>query len=272
MTERKSFRRLFMVITVALIACGFALTTFCASQDPVRIEGKEELFSTPGVQMREGTSGPVMIRGWEIDANGSDYGLVLKNINQSVVIRDVSIKNAAIAGLSLRNVSDLTIQSCSFSKNENGVEVIGGNHLEFIGNVVTSNKFGLSVVDGKRVTLHHNLIQSNQFGIYLESAKLSTVKYNQIENNSWNGIYVGSSSRFNTFHHNNFIENQVAPVRAAGRPNNWNAQNAGNYWSDYTGRDADGDGVGEAAYKIPSSHRKVYDYHPLIDPCPKTYQ
>ena len=44
--------------------------------------------------------------------------------------------------------------------------------------------------------------------------------------------------------------------------NTWNSSEIGNYWSDYEGEDADGDGVGDTPYLI-NSHTGSMDYLPV---------
>lgn len=68
----------------------------------------------------------------------------------------------------------------------------------------------------------------------------------------------------NTFYHNVFVNNQ-ANVKFNNRMvisgNNWDNGIQGNYWSDYNGSDADGDGTGDTPYIINSANS---DGHPLI--------
>lgn len=243
-----------------------------ASHEPIRISSSEDLTEKNGLKGGSGTEdNPYIIKGWEIDASGSDYGLLLKNIDAHILITRMEISRAENANLGLQNVSNVTIKQCILSKSVNGLEVTDGKNVELVRNKVTSNEFGISLVEGGRSTVEHNLVRSNKFGIYLESTKLNEIAYNQVEKNSWNGVYVDASSRTNTFHHNNFIDNQVAPVRAENQLNNWNGEKAGNYWDDYPGEDEDGDGLGDTAFEVPSSLTKVYDYKPLIEPWVDTY-
>ncbi|MBS3788443.1 right-handed parallel beta-helix repeat-containing protein [Candidatus Bipolaricaulota bacterium] len=254
-----------MVLAVGLIS---AARTY----ESVRIVGEKSLEEAEVVDGGSGTENdPYVIKDWQIDASGSDYGLLLKGTDAYILISELVVSGARNANLSLREVENVTVKGCKLKNSDNGVEVINGKHVELDHNRVTSNKFGISIVKGSRSTIKHNLIRSNKFGIYLESVELNEISYNQVEKNSWNGVYVDSTSRTNTFHYNNFIDNQVAPIRAANRLNNWNGEEAGNYWSDYTGEDQDGDGIGDTAFKIPSSQTKVYDYKPLVEPCSDTY-
>lgn len=261
-----------VLVTICLMVLSVGLRSTGKTHEPVRIVGEEELKETKVVDGGSGTENdPYLIKDWKIDASGSDYGLFLRGTKAHVSISGLEITGAEVSNLSLKEVENVTVKGCNLKDSVNGVEVINGKEVELTRNRVISNKFGISIVDGIRTTTEHNLIRSSKFGIYMESVELNEVIYNQIEENSWNGIYIEGSARTNTFHHNNFIDNKIAPVRAEGRLNNWNGDNAGNYWSDYVGEDEDGDGIGDTAFEIPSSHTKIYDYKPLVEPCPDTY-
>lgn len=266
----RCYLQVLAVVWVIVLATG--LSSSGTPHDPIRIVGKKDLTRDKGLKGGAGTEdNPYLIKGWEIDASGSDYGLLLKDIKASILIINMKISGAETANLSLKNVSNATIKRCKLTNSKNGLEIINGKRNDITSNQIISNAFGISLVEGSNSTIEHSLIKSNKFGLYLENTELNQISYNQIEENSWNGIYLDSTSRTNTFHHNNFIGNQVAPVRAANQLNNWNGREAGNYWNDYTGEDRNGDGIGEHAYEIPSSKTKVYDYKPLIEPVPDTY-
>jgi hypothetical protein len=67
----------------------------------------------------------------------------------------------------------------------------------------------------------------------------------------------------NTIYHNNFLENKIGNAYDEGR-NKWDKGGRGNYWDDYTGKDEDGDGIGDTPYKIPGGINK--DRYPLMNP------
>jgi len=47
--------------------------------------------------------------------------------------------------------------------------------------------------------------------------------------------------------------------------NSWDNGEEGNYWSDYTGEDLDGNGIGDTPYLIPDKG-KATDNYPLMKP------
>jgi parallel beta-helix repeat protein len=80
---------------------------------------------------------------------------------------------------------------------------------------------------------------------------------------SWcnTGIQSGFSKN-NFIYHNNFIEN-VIQAFAENCDNQWDDESEGNYWSDYSGVDANNDGIGDIPYYIGSSG---VDSYPLVLP------
>ena len=66
----------------------------------------------------------------------------------------------------------------------------------------------------------------------------------------------------NLIFNNNFIDNR-AQVGNEDSTNMWDDGKVGNYWSDYHGTDANGDGIGDTPYEMNS---KNTDRYPLIKP------
>lgn len=74
---------------------------------------------------------------------------------------------------------------------------------------------------------------------------------------------LGGVGLNNTFYRNAFVNNSLnvkfySDYHTGG--NSWDNGSVGNYWSNYIGTDADGDGVGDTPYVINSENR---DNHPL---------
>jgi len=134
----------------------------------------------------------------------------------------------------------------------------------------------LSIWDSRGHTIRNNIIRQSPRGLKIRESDDSTIINNVIANNTGKGILISncrgtfiignliignaegvliSGSQLNTFYHNNFINNtsQVSDFGAT----KWDNGAEGNYWSDYSGQDLNGDGIGDTPHPR--------DSRPLID-------
>jgi hypothetical protein len=83
---------------------------------------------------------------------------------------------------------------------------------------------------------------------------------------SGNANGIGSTAANNNLiYHNNFVGNINQVYTCESESNTWDNgyPSGGNYWSDYSGVDADGDGIGDTPYVIDEYNR---DRYPLMEP------
>jgi len=87
---------------------------------------------------------------------------------------------------------------------------------------------------------------------------------NTANSNNAYGIYISLLlySSNNTLYHNNLIDNTQNAYDT--RTNTWDSGTEGNYYSDYTGTDSNGDGIGDNPYPIPGG--SSVDNFPLMSP------
>ncbi|MGB3459078.1 MAG: NosD domain-containing protein, partial [Halobacteriota archaeon] len=124
------------------------------------------------------------------------------------------------------------------------------------GNTISNNDVGgIRLTGSSNNTISGNTALNNNYGFFLDSSSSNTIADNTVSNNEYYGISLFSKSNNNLIYNNYFnnIRNNAEDVGT----NIWNIMKTagtniiggswlgGNYWSDYAGIDANGDGLGD---------------------------
>jgi len=203
--------------------------------------------------------------------NNSDDGIWLyESSHNSITGNDITSNGNE--GIYLFSSSSNTIANNILMSNRvHGISVGGANIIQLsssntiINNTVTDNVCGFQFWGGGEYynTVMNNRVHSNDAGIQLgNNAKYNTFIGNTISNNDY-GIYLYGSAD-NKFCHNNLINNSIQ-VYSGSSTNVWDDgyPSGGNYWSDYTGTDANHDGIGDVPYVIDANNT---DHYPSMVP------
>ena len=173
------------------------------------------------------------------------YGISLYSSNNNEIYGNNALDNKY--GIAFYSSDNNKIHDNNASLN-----MINGIYLHLSGNnEISSNIASLNGYEGIRLdssgnnVISDNIASNNDYGIRLSSSSNNLVSGNTATNNYY-GIYLDSSSD-NNIYHNNF--NNTDQVWSDSL-NIWNDANEGNYWSDYTGQDKNGDGIGDTPYVI----------------------
>ena len=202
--------------------------------------------------------------GYIVEGSGTGKGFTLYNV-ANVTIRNANIRNFQY-GIYLESASYNFILGNNITANSyDGIEVyFSSDNNEIAGNnIETSEWFGIGIYYSNNNTIKGNKIINNNDGIWLYDALDNTISMNDISANSEYGIELYYASN-NRIFHNNLREN-LNHIYVEYSTNNWDNgyPSGGNYWDDYSGVDAGGDGIGDTPYVIDENNQ---DRYPLMKP------
>ena len=238
-----------------------------------RIENNQISNNLFGIGLSKSTNNTV------IDNNASNKfeGIKLyKSSNNTVIDNKASTINGT--GIWIWLSMNNTITGNNASNNSKGISLRGSSNNTITGNIANDNKFyGILIVESSGNTITGNTVSYNTYGIYpvYPSSRKTYNPYTgetNFSNNEHNGIDLSNSGN-NKIYLNNFMNN-LENVHPEISGNFWNSTEPltyqyknttftsymGNFWGDYKGPDADGDGLGDTSYVIDSDE----DRHPLM--------
>ena len=189
-------------------------------------------------------------------------GIYLINADYCNIFGNITSSNTN-NGIYLVRSSDNTLNGNTASDNSYGIHLVYSSSNDLINNTASGNSDkGIHLVSSSSDnTLNGNIALDNSYGIHLAYSSGNDVINNTTSGNSDDGIYLRGSSN-NRIWFNNFMANRsnIFSVDSAGTvlsspeeityTYNGNAYTShlGNYWDNYTGEDADNNGIGDAPY------------------------
>lgn len=207
----------------------------------------------------------------------------------------ISGNNANNGGISLSN-SEFNIISGN-TANYGGMHFSGSHNNTISGNIANNiHQFGMHFSGSNNNTISGNIANNNSnIGIRFYQSNNSIVLGNTANNNGWDGIFL-IDSNFNIITENtasnnyygirlsiylnldtiwnkiylNCFTNNTYNAYDDGSNNQWDNGSIGNYWDDYSGVDANDDGIGDSPYNINGSAGSQ-DNFPLMK-CPISAQ
>lgn len=190
--------------------------------------------------------------------SNNSYGILLWFANNSTLSNN-TIHNNDVSpddwwyGIGLHYSSNNTICNNTFSDSIYGLGLRSSSDNNMItNNHCFNNSYGLCLWESNYNKIAQNQISSNTY--YGMSAFAS------IENVIWNNTFIGNNGATDSYDASHVQANETFT------PNWWNSTDGyGNWWSDWTGPDADMDGIVDLPYSI-SGDLGTKDYYPLTTP------
>jgi nitrous oxidase accessory protein len=182
-------------------------------------------------------------------------------------------------GLHFMYDDGLVVQGNSIEDNSVGVFLMYSVNVQVMDNLLSDSTgpsgYGLGLKEVDNLVVHDNVILRNRIGISFDSTPLGLDAYGRFDDNlvAFNhiGLSFQPSTKRASLTGNSFDRNgEQIEVRGGGdlEGNSWTATTedarTGNYWSDYVGYDADGDGIGDVAYEPRSLFASLREEHPVL--------
>ena len=208
--------------------------------------------------------------------------LIVKGSNQTIY-QSIIFKGDMEIASSHNNITRNTIGN--EIRLNGSYNIISGNSFSRIflehsdSNTIDNNTCSLIWVGLYGHTCSNNIISGNILdGGYIWGILMGDGSYNLFYDNCISnyggshdgyGVAIGGNHQVaenNTFYHNTFVNNNNNVGynwQILGTGNSWDNGKEGNYWDDYNGTDANGDGIGDTPYIIDENNQ---DNFPLMAP------
>ncbi len=110
--------------------------------------------------------------------------------------------------------------------------------------------------------IENNIVVGNSKGFFIYDAEYNVLKGNLVMGNRI-GVHLWAGSINNDVDRNDFIQNRNQIRYVATRNEQW-GKREGNYWSNYVGWDANGDGIGDTSYEANDVVDRLNWKYPLV--------
>ncbi len=211
----------------------------------------------------------IFIHGLNILAENAYNGRgVYINASNNISISNISISHHHFDGVQIRASDSIKISNSRFYDCAKAIKILTYNSssITIDNNTISDSTNGIKLFHTQGVIVNNNSIFQCYRGIYIDESYNNVITNNEFYNNSHSGVTILNNSYNNSVFNNQFVNNGDHNSQGIdhGVNNSWDDGAYGNWWSDYSGIDIDGNGIGDEPYHINSSYN-VADRYPLMD-------
>ena len=166
-------------------------------------------------------------------------------------------------GTHYMNTNHSTWEGNESYQNRGGLALMEVRNLIVRNNIAWGNEdHGIMLRTIQDSVIEHNVVAGNGRGFFVYDAEYNLLRNNIVINNRV-GVHLSAGSSNNQVDGNDFIGNEEAVKFVASRDVAW-GRTHGNYWSNYSGWDQDGDGDGDVAYEASDLVDRLNWQYPLV--------
>ncbi len=269
------------------------------THSPIRITSNNDLAALKALNECTGTgtvSDPYVISGYDISGiggaciyvaditkrlvitnnhlHGNYYGIEVTR-SKYVVITNNDCSGNDPYGIYLHYTSNDTLTNNLLIDAAHSIYAYASNDNIMDNNTCRATRACAIMLDGasnRNIISNNTCYSSGDNGIYILHSDYNTLSNNTITNNYGHGIHLADSNYNKLFGNEMIGNNRSTSVYSSLHPqgadtgidNHWNTGSYGNYWSDWTTPDTNGDGIVDNAYPIAEGSSK--DNYPLASP------
>jgi nitrous oxidase accessory protein len=224
------------------------------------VTGRRDLQSTMrgnGIQVYNTTDAQVLDNHISYARDG-----IYVDVSRKAVFRGNRIHHLRY-GTHYMNTNNSVWENNEVYLNRGGLALMEVRHLTVRNNVAWGNAdHGIMLRTIEDSTVENNVVAGNGRGFFIYDAEFNTVRANLVMNNAI-GVHLAAGSGNNQVDGNDFIDNQQQLKYVASRDVEW-GKRQGNYWSNYSGWDQNGDGKGDVAYEANDVVDRLNWQYPLL--------